>query len=101
MSGKVNIYRRGKSNSWHCSTFLNGRNRPSTIRSISPSVTGGCSPSQSAIRVFAIFMSNIMHRISDRMIEPQRMRILRDHSRLVVVNRGSRSNAVWQLRIPD
>jgi hypothetical protein len=29
------------------------------------------------------------------------MRILRDHSRLVVVNRGSRSNAVWQLRIPD
>jgi hypothetical protein len=26
MGGKVNIYRRGKSNSWHCSTFLNGRN---------------------------------------------------------------------------
>jgi hypothetical protein len=42
-----------------------------------------------------------MHRISDRMIEPQRMRILRDQFRLVVVKRGSRSNAVWQLRIPD
>jgi len=26
MGGKVNIYRRGKSNNWHCSTFLNGRN---------------------------------------------------------------------------
>jgi hypothetical protein len=26
MGGKVNIYRRGKCNNWHCSTFLNGRN---------------------------------------------------------------------------
>lgn len=33
------------------------------------------------------------------MVGPQRMRMLRDQPRLVVVTVGSRSNAAWQLRI--
>lgn len=47
-----------------------------------------------------MFMSYIMRRFSGTMIELQRMRVLRNQSLPVVVGLGTRSDAVWQLRIP-